>query len=80
MYPNEENMIVVPITKRMEIIMSIQDYLSSRMKVNYKENGGNKSFFAIQSINIVYPNVEDMIAVPITKRIEIISRILVHLI
>ena len=40
MYPNVENNIVVPITKRMEIIMSIQVYLLSRMNFDYKENGG----------------------------------------
>ena len=44
MYPTEENMIVAPITKRMEIIASIQVYLVSRMNFDYKENGGKKSF------------------------------------
>ena len=44
MYPNVENMVVVPITKRMEIIMGIQVYLFSRMNFDFKENGGKKSF------------------------------------
>ena len=43
-YPNVENMILVPIAKGMEIIMSIQVLLISRMNNNYEENGGKKSF------------------------------------
>ena len=39
-YLKEENMIVVPITKRMEIIMSIQVCLISRMNFDYKDNSG----------------------------------------
>ena len=46
MYPNMENMIVVPVTKRMEIIMSIQIFLISRMNFDYKENGAKKAFLA----------------------------------
>ena len=37
-------MIVVPITKRIENIKSIQDCLISQMKVNYRENGEKKAF------------------------------------
>ena len=44
MYPNVKNMIVVPITKRMEIIISLQICLTSRMNFDYMENGGKKSF------------------------------------
>ena len=44
MHLNVENMIVVPIPKRMEIIMSIQVSLILRMNLNYKENGGRKAF------------------------------------
>ena len=44
MYPNKENMIVAPITKRMEIFMGIQVCLISWMHINYKENGGKKAF------------------------------------
>ena len=43
-YRNVENMIVMPITKRMEIVMSIQVCLISWMNFDYKENGGKKSF------------------------------------
>ena len=46
MYPNAENMIVVPLTKRVEIIMSIQVCLLSRMNFDYKENNGKKAFLA----------------------------------
>ena len=67
-YPNVENMIVVPITKRMEIITGIQVCLISRKNFGYKENGVKKLFLQIQSINIVYPHVENMIVVPIMKR------------
>ena len=45
MYPNVENMIVVPIRKGTEIIMRIQVCFISRMNFNYKENGGKKTFF-----------------------------------
>ena len=45
-YPNVENIIVVPITKRMEIIISIQVCLILRMSFDYKENGRNKAFLA----------------------------------
>ena len=45
-YPNMENMIKVPITKRIEIVMSIQVSLISRMNFNYEENGGKKPFLA----------------------------------
>ena len=37
-------MTVVPITKRMEIIMSIHACLIPRMNFDYKENGGKKAF------------------------------------
>ena len=44
MYPNVENMIVVPVTKRMKIITSIQVCLISQMNINYTKNGGKQSF------------------------------------
>ena len=37
-------MIVVPITKKMEIVMSIQVCLISRMNFGYTKNGGKKAF------------------------------------
>ena len=43
-YPKVENMIVMPITKRMEIVISIQVCLISRINFDYKENGGKKAF------------------------------------
>ena len=69
MYPNEENMILVPITKRMENILSIQVCFISWMNFNYKENSGKKKLFLqIQSINIVYPNEVNLILVPNNKK------------
>ena len=69
-------MIVVSITKGMEIIMSIQVCLISRVNFDYKEKWQKeKLFLQIQSINITYPNEENMILVPITKRMEIIMSI-----
>ena len=44
MYPNVESMIVVPITKRMEIIICIHVCLNSRMNFVYMEKGGKKAF------------------------------------
>ena len=61
MYPNEENMILVPMTKGIEIIMSFQVCLISLMNINYKENNGKKFFLQIQNINIMYTNMENMI-------------------
>ena len=46
MYPNEENKIVVPITKGIGIVMSIQVCLISRINFDYKENAGKKAFLA----------------------------------
>ena len=46
MYSNEENIIVMPITKRMDITMSIQVCLISRMNFDYEKNGGKKAFLA----------------------------------
>ena len=54
MYPNEENMIVMPIAKRMEIVMSIQVCLLPRMNFDYKENGGKKSFPCKSRASISY--------------------------
>ena len=41
-------MIVLPITKRKVIIISIQVCLISQMNFDYKENGGKKSILANQ--------------------------------
>ena len=44
--PNEENMIVVPITKRIEIIMSIQVCLITRMNIIIRKMVERKAFLA----------------------------------
>ena len=46
MYPNVENMIVVPIRERIEAILSIQVCLISRMSFAYKESDRKKGFLA----------------------------------
>ena len=46
MHPKMENMIVMLVTKRTEIIMCIHVCLISRMNFDYKENGGKKAFLA----------------------------------
>ena len=46
MYPNEENIIVMPITKRMDIVISIQVCFISRRSFDYIENGGKKALLA----------------------------------
>ena len=63
-HPNEVNMIVVVITKEIEIIMSIQVELVSQMNFGYKENDGKKSFSCKSKASIMYPNVENTIIVP----------------
>ena len=45
-YPNVENLIVMPITKRIEIVMRIQVCLISRMNFDFKENGGKNALLA----------------------------------
>ena len=45
-YSNVENMIVMPITKKKEIVMSIHICHTSRMNFDYIENGGKKAFLA----------------------------------
>ena len=42
--PYEEKIIVVPIMKRMEIVMSIQVCPVSWVNFDYEENGGKKAF------------------------------------
>ena len=44
MYPIVENMIVMHITKSIEISTSIEVCLISRVNINYMENNGKKSF------------------------------------
>ena len=44
MHPNEENMTIVPITKRMEIIINTYVCFILQINIDYKENGRKKSF------------------------------------
>ena len=48
MYPNVKNIIVVPITKRIEIIMSLQVCLISQINFYYEENGGKNDLLPNQ--------------------------------
>ena len=68
MFPNGENMITVPITKTMEIISKFVLFHKSTLIV--REMVERKAFLANQSANIVYPNEENMIAVPNHKKNE----------
>ena len=74
------NMVVVPITKKIVIILCIHVCLISRMNFNYMKNGGKKAFPANPKHHIMYPNVGNMIVMPITKRMEIIMSVQVCLI
>ena len=46
MYPNVENMIVMPITKGMENVISIQVCIISLINFDYEENSGKKALLA----------------------------------
>ena len=80
-YPNVENVIVLPIMKKIgddnehPNLTHFTDECYLQVKW-WKE----KLFLQIQSINIVYPKVENMIVVPITNKMEIIMSIKVSLI
>ena len=45
-HPNVENMIVIPKTKRMEIVKSIQVCLILQINVDYTKNGEKTAFLA----------------------------------
>ena len=64
----------------MEIVMGIYVCLILWMNIDYTESGGKKTFLANPSINIMYPNVANIIVVPITKIMEIVMSIHVCLI
>ena len=49
---NEENMIIVPTTKEIEIITSIQVCLIARINFDYKKNGEKKSFSSKSNASI----------------------------
>ena len=68
-----ENMIVVPITKKMEIIMSIQVCLISGMNINYKENGGKKRFSCKSKASIsCIPVRKTWLSCPLTKKMRLL--------
>ena len=54
----------MPITKRIEIIMSTQVSLISWMNINNKKNGEKKAFFAKPKHQYMYPNDDNMFVVP----------------
>ena len=60
-------MIIVLITKRMEIIMSIHVCLISQINFDYKENGGKKGFLANPKHQYHVSQCEEHDLVPITK-------------
>ena len=69
MYPNMENMITVPNHKKNG------DYYENPSLIHFTDElwlqgkwWNEKLFVQIQSINIVYPNVESMIVVPNHKK------------
>ena len=68
MYPNEENMIVMPITKIIEIITRIQVWLISRANLFTRKMVERKAFLANPKHQYLYRNEEEMIAVHITKK------------
>ena len=81
MYPNEVNMIIVPNNKKN------RDYYGYPWLSHFTDElwlegkwWKQKLFLQIQSINIVYPNKVNMIAVTNNKKIEIITGINVCLI
>ena len=81
MHPNEANMIIMPLTKRMETITSIQVCIISWMNFDYKGSGGKKSFFCKSKALILCTLMwRTRLSCPITKRMEIITRIQVCLI
>ena len=61
-------MILVPLTKRMEVIASIQVCLIWWSNFDCKENGGEKMFLAKPNTNIMYPNKKNIIVVPNHKK------------
>ena len=79
-YTTIENVIVMPITKTMEIVTSIQVCPISWMTINYKENSGKKLFLLNKSIKIVSPNEGRIIVVPTVNKMEIIMHFQVCLI
>ena len=78
--PNVENMIVVPITKRIKIVMSIQVSLISRMDFDYEENGAKKALLANPKHPYCVPYYGEHDCNAKNKRMEIVMGIQVCLI
>ena len=67
---NKMNIIVVAITKRIEIVTSIQVCDVSWMNFDFEENGENKSFFSkTKPSKSCIPMKRTYLLCPITKRI-----------
>ena len=81
MYPNGENMIVVPNHNKNEDYDENPSLAPLKDEhLLYKKSCKEKLFLQIQSINIVYHKEKTMIFVPITKGVKIIMSIQVCLI
>ena len=75
MYPNVENMILVPINKKNWDYYEYPSLSRFIDELYYKANGGKKKLLLqIQSINIMYPNEKHLNVMPITKRVEFVMR------
>ena len=75
MHPNGENMIVVPMMKRVEIIMSIKVCGISQINFNYKKMVERNAFPANQKHQYHVSQRDEHDCRPITKRMEIIGSI-----
>ena len=74
------NMIVMPITKGMKIVMGIQVCLISWMNFDYKQNGGKKALFANPKLQYRVSQHGEHYCHPNNKKIDIIRSIQVSLI
>ena len=77
-YPNVENIIAMPVTKR--ILWVPKFVFFHRWALIMRKMVEGMLFLQIQSINIVYPNMKNMIAMPLAKRMEIVMGVHVCLI
>ena len=72
-YPNVKNMIVVPINKRNRDYYEYPSLCHFRDELQLQGNWWKeKLFLQNQSINILYPNEEDMIVVHITEGMSLL--------
>ena len=78
-YPNKKTMIVVPNNKKngdFYEYLSLSQFMEEHLITGEVVEG--KLFLKIQSIHILYPNVEKMIVVPNHKKNEIVMIIQVN--